>query len=114
MTGLERLNLTLRALMEIGVVCGLAYWGHRTGGVILAVAAPVVGFGFWGAVDFRRAGRAAEPLRLIQELVISGLAAVAFYVAGRHALGWTLATTSVAHHVLVYATGNRLLKGGSR
>jgi len=33
--------------------------------------------GFWGAVDFHQAGRLAEPLRLVQELAISGLAAVA-------------------------------------
>lgn len=109
MTGVERLNLTLRALTELGVVCGLAFWGYRTGGVLLAVAAPVVGFGFWGAVDFHQAGRAAEALRLIQELAVSGLAAVAIYVAGSHILGWTLASVSIVYHALVYATGNKLL-----
>jgi hypothetical protein len=41
------------------------------------LGAPLVGFGFWGAVDFHQAGRFAEPLRLIQELAISALAAVA-------------------------------------
>lgn len=111
MTGLEWLNLGLRGLMELGVVCGFAYWGYRTGGALLAVGAPVVGFGFWGAVDFHQLGRAGEPIRLVQELVVSGLAALAFYVAGQHALGWGLAAVSVAHHALVYINGNRLLKG---
>ncbi|MCG6957007.1 MAG: YrdB family protein [Gemmatimonadetes bacterium] len=110
MTGTERLNLTLRALMELGVVCGLAYWGYWREGLLLAVGAPAVGFGFWGAVDFHQAGRAAEPLRVIQELVVSGLAAAAIYVAGQHALGWTLASVSVVHPVLIYGTGNTLLK----
>ncbi|MGH7582736.1 MAG: DUF2568 domain-containing protein [Gemmatimonadales bacterium] len=111
MNGLERVNLILRAIMELGVICGLAWWGYRVGGVLLAVAAPVVGFGFWGAVDFHHAGRAAEALRLIQELVISGLAAGALYVAGAHVLGYALASVSVAYHALVYIAGNRLLKG---
>jgi len=45
---------------------------------------------------------------VIQELVISGLAAVAWYLAGHPVLGWALGLTSVVHHVLVYATGHRL------
>jgi hypothetical protein len=49
-------------------------------------------------------------LEVIQELVISGLAAVAGYLAGHPVLGWALGLTSVVHHVLVYATGDRLLR----
>lgn len=115
MTTLQRINLGLRALMETGIVCGLGYWGYHTGGepwrrVLLAVAAPLVGFGFWGAVDFRQAGRWAEPLRLIQELVISGLAAGALYASGQHLVAWVLAAVSVVHHVLIYVSGDRLLE----
>ena len=117
MSSLERLLLALRALTEAGVVAALAYWGVRTGGgtggkILLGIAAPAVGFGFWGAVDFRRAGRAAEPLRLAQELVVSGLAAAAWYAAGRHALGLALGALSVVYHALVYLSGGRLLKAG--
>ncbi len=109
------LNLALRVLLETGIVAALAYWGYQTGGsttgkVLLAVGAPVVGFGIWGAVDFRQAGRLAEPLRLAEELVISGLAAAALYTAGEHALGWALAGLSLVYHALVYANGQRLLK----
>ena len=115
MSGLQRLNLTFRALMEAGVVFGLRFWGYHTGRtgtskVLLAVGAPVLGFGIWGLLDFRRAGALAEPLRLIEELAISGLAALALYVAGQHALGWSLATISVVHHALVYLLGDRLIK----
>lgn len=111
----ERLNLTLRVLLESGVVAALAYWGVYTGGsgaekVILGVAAPLVGFGVWGAFDFRRAGRFAEPLRLAQELVVSLLAALALYAAGSHLLAVGLAALSVLYHALVYATGARLLQ----
>ena len=109
------LNLALRAAMEAGVVLGLAYWGSQAGSssvekVALAVGAPVLLFGFWGLVDFHQAGRAAEPLRLVQELVISGLAALALWSAGQPLLGLVLAVLSVVYHALVYATGGRLLK----
>ena len=81
MTAMQRFTLALRVLMEAGVVVGLAYWGARTGEgaaakILLGVGAPVLGFGLGGAVDFHRT-RLAELLRLIQELAVSGLAAVA-------------------------------------
>lgn len=114
MSLLQRLNLTLRALLEASVVLGLAYWGVHTGDsaagkVLLGLGAPVLGFGFWGAVDFRQAGRAAEPLRLTQELAISALAAVALYAAGQPAAALALAALSIVYHGLVYASGARLL-----
>ena len=115
MTIPERINLTLRALMELGIVGGFGYWGFVTGGtmpakVVLGIGTPVVGFGFWGAVDFHRAGRAAEPLRLAQELVVSGLAAVAWFASGSPLLGVVLVALSLVHHTLVYLLGDRLLR----
>ncbi len=103
--------------MEIGVVVGLGYWGYHAArpgapAILLAVGVPLLGFGFWGLVDFRWAGAWSEPLRLFEELVISLLAALAWYAAGRYAIGWTLAGLSVVHHILVYALGDRLLKEG--
>jgi hypothetical protein len=105
----------LRVLMEIGVVAALAFWGVHLGGstaaaIVLGIAAPAFGFGFWGAIDFHQAGRLAEPLRLLQELAVSLLAALALYSTGRHALGLALGGLSVIYHLLVYATGERLLK----
>ncbi len=81
-------NVALRAIMEMGIVVALGYWGYQTGKsmtakILLGMGAPVLGFGVWGAVDFRQAGTLAEPLRLFEELIISGLAAVAWYTAGR-------------------------------
>jgi hypothetical protein len=112
---LELVNLILRVTMECGVVAALAWWGVHTGGstgmkVVYGIGAPAVGFGFWGAVDFHQLGRLGEPVRLIQELAISGLAAVAWYTAGQHELGIALAALSLVYHALVYATGSRLLK----
>ena len=114
MTTSERINLLLRVTMETGVVAALGFWGYHAGGstaarIGLMVAAPALGFGLWGAVDFHQAGRLGEPLRLVQELTISALAAVAWYVAGHHGLGIALGALSLAYHLLVYATGGRLL-----
>ena len=112
---LKWFNLALRVLMEVGIVIALGYWGYRTGEsmsakILLGIGAPLLAFGFWGLVDFRQAGPIAELLRLFQELAISGLAAVAWYVAGHHALGWVLGLISLVHHALVYVLGGTLLK----
>jgi hypothetical protein len=115
MTRMEQVNLALRALMEFGVVAGFAVWGYFVGDstamkLVFAIGVPLLGFGFWGAVDFHQLGANAEAARLIQELVVSGLAALAFYAAGQHILGWTLVGLSVVYHISVYSAGARLLK----
>jgi Protein of unknown function (DUF2568) len=112
---LKWFNLGLRALMEMGIVVALAYWGYQIGEnvgmkILLGIVAPLIGFGFWGAIDFHQAGHLAEPLRLSEELIISGLAAIALYAAGQQALGWTLGLISIFYHALVYLSGGHLLK----
>ena len=101
--------------METGIVAAFAYWGYQTGQtlaikILLAIGAPLVGFGIWGIIDFHQAGRIAESLRLIEELIISGLAALALYAARQPALGWALGVISIVYHALVYMSGGRLLK----
>ena len=112
---LKWFNVALRGVMEFGIVIALGYWGFQTGSnavtrIVWAILAPVIGFGFWGLVDFRKAGRMSESLRLVQELIISGLAAAAFYAAGQRALGWALGLISIVHHGLMYLLGETLLK----
>lgn len=111
----ELLNLALRGIMEAGLVAGLGYWGFHAGRgagskIALGILLPLAVFAVWGLVDFRRAGRLAEALRLVEELVLTGLAALALYAAGHPATGLALAAVSILHHVLVYALGGRLLK----
>ena len=89
--------------METGIVLGLGYWGYQTGSgtlakVVLAIVAPLVGFGFWGAVDFHQAGRAAEGLRLAQELLVSGFAGAAVWSAGQPVIGLLMAVLSIVYH----------------
>ena len=101
--------------MELGIVLAFGYWGYQTGEgtamkILLAIGAPIVGFGFWGAVDFHQVGRLSEPLRLVEELVISGLAAAALYVAGQQTLGFILGLLSIVYHASMVLSGERLLK----
>ena len=114
MTRAQVVLLALRVTMETGIVAGLAWWGFHMGNggalaIALAVLAPAIGFGVWGAVDFHQAGRYAEPLRLLEELVISGLAAWALIATGQPVWGWALAVVSIVYHGLVYVAGERLL-----
>jgi Protein of unknown function (DUF2568) len=114
-TGSERVLLLLRVTVECLLVAGFAFWGLAVGGstwskILLGIAVPAAGFGFWGAVDFKQSGRYGEAARLAQELMLSMLAAAAWYFAGQRGLGILLAALSVVYHSLVYATGGRLLK----
>ncbi len=114
MTPAQAVLLALRVTTETGVVAGLAWWGYDTGagggvGLLVAILAPVVGFGVWGTVDFHQAGRYAEPLRLAEELVICGLAAWALIAIDQPGWGWALLAVSLAYHGLVYPLGERLL-----
>jgi hypothetical protein len=116
---LQSLTLVLRVTMEVGIIAALAYWGVQTGAAtptkaLLGIAAPLVGFGIWGLVDFRGSGALAEPLRLGEELVISGAAALAAYTAGAQTLGWLLGVLSIVYHALVYVAGDRLLRTDAR
>ena len=119
MSKLQWFNLALRGLMEAGIVLAFAWWGYHVGEtagtrILCAILAPVLGFGFWGAVNFQQFGRFAENLRFIQEMVISLLAALAFYYTGAHAAGWVLLSLSVVHHALVYLLDDTLLKEKSQ
>jgi hypothetical protein len=115
MRTLKWFNLALRGVMEAGIVLALGYWGYHTGEntfskILLCIITPLIGFGFWGLIDFHRFGKFSEPLRLMQELLICGLAALALYVVGMRLDCWFMAGVSIMHHVLVYALGERLLK----
>ena len=112
---LKTINLALRGIMESGIVAGLAYWGFHSGQntaikILLCIGAPLLVFGFWGLCDFHNFGKWSETLRLIQELLLSGLAAVALYTTGLHFWGWILGVISIIHHIFVYPLGETLLK----
>jgi hypothetical protein len=115
LTGAQKVNLALRAALELGIVVALGYWGYAAGSsegtkMGFLVLFPVVGFGIWGAIDFRQVGKNAEYFRLVQELVISFIAAYGLYASGQAMFALSLAALTIVYHALVYATGERLLK----
>ncbi len=112
---LSMANVALRGLMEAGIVAAFTSWGWTATGstplrLTLAVLAPALMFGFWGAVDFRFAGPYAEALRLTQELVVTLLAAAALNSSAHPVLAGLLLALSLVHHAAVYLLGERLLK----
>ncbi len=111
---LGRINLVLRATIELAIVAGLIFWGVQTGGTIgakllLGLGAPLIGFGIWSLVDFSWAGHLSELLRRVEELIISGVAAGAWYSAGQQKIGWALVLLAITYHALLYASGARLV-----
>ena len=116
---LKTFNLTLRAVMETGIVAGLAYWELKFGEttltkIIFCIGAPGLIFGFWGSFDFHNFGKLSEFLRLMQELIISFISAFALYSINQHILGLTLALISIFHHILIYSLGETLLKQNAK
>ncbi|HET7117977.1 MAG TPA: YrdB family protein [Hanamia sp.] len=112
---LKTINLTLRAIMEAGIVLAFGFWGYHLANresikILLAIIIPLFVFGFWGLVDFHQFGRFAEPLRLIQELLVTGAAAFVLYLTDKVVLCWVMLAISILHHILVYVLGGRLLK----
>ena len=111
---LVRTRLVLRWVMELGVIAGLAVWGYQLGSTpvmstVLAILVPLVGFTIWGLVDFEKVARSGETLRLIEELLLAGIAAAGFLYVGDEYLGWALIIVTVAHHSLVFISGDRLV-----
>jgi hypothetical protein len=76
----------------------------------LGIFTPLVIFGFWSLVDFHNTGKFNELYRLLQELIISLLAAFAAYKQGAVTFGIGLAILSLIYHGLVYLNGDRILK----
>ena len=108
-------NVVLRVLMELGIVLAFGYWGFHVGStrtihILLGILTPLIAFAFWGMVDFRNAGKLAELYRLLQELIISLLAAFALYKIGTVGFAIALAILSFIYHSLVYLNGERILK----
>ena len=109
----ERINLLLRVTLETGVVVALGFWGYHDGGgtaarIGLVVAAPALGFGLWGAVDFHQAGRLAEPATTRAGARDLGRCCRSRGISpASHGLGIALGALSLVYHLLVYLAGGR-------
>jgi hypothetical protein len=89
---LKNINLALAFLLELCMLAALGYWGFtldqpsaiRIGA---GLGLPILAAAIWGVwMAPRASNRLPEPLHLIVELMIFGLAIGALYAAGRHQL----------------------------
>lgn len=92
LSSFSSLNLVLRGLVEIAVFIGPMCFVFQLGQnmivkILLSFIAALLVFGFWSLVDFHQCGRNAELFRLLQELILSALAAFFFFKAGLHRTG---------------------------
>jgi Mn2+/Fe2+ NRAMP family transporter len=100
-------NLTLRFLLELCMLAALGYWGLSTGEQLvikigLGIGVPLLAGVVWGIfLAPKSARRLDEPLRLILELAIFGLAITALYIAGPRLLAWVFGLMYVVNKILL-------------
>jgi hypothetical protein len=108
---IQSANLALRFFLELCALGALGYWGFKTGrGLIvkvgLGIGAPLLAALVWGMLGAPDAPvLLPEPLHLLLELMIFGLAAVALYDAGHPRLAWVFGLAFVINRVLMFVWG---------
>ena len=108
---LKNINLALAFLLELCMLAALGYWGFtldqglamRVGAGLGAPVLAAVVWGIWMAP--RASNRLPEPLHLILELIIFGLAVTALYAAGQPQLALVFGLVYLINVVLRYAWG---------
>ncbi len=108
---LKTINLALAFLLELCMLAALGYWGFTLDqGLAVRVGAglgvPILAAVIWGMwMAPRASSRLPEPLHLIVELIIFGLAIAALYAAGRPRLALVFGLVYVLNVVLRYIWG---------
>jgi len=111
-TAARAANLGLKFVLELCMLAALAAWGAQAGGstagdVLLAVVAPLVAAGLWGAFAAPRARRRLpRGPRVALELGIFAVAAVALAAAGAATLAVVFAALAAINAALLAAFGD--------
>ena len=112
--GSHPLNLALRFLLEICALFALGYWGWtQHDGLarwLWVIGAPLIAAILWGTFavpnDPSRSGHAPIPtpgaLRLLLELLIFAVSAIAIIVSQQKSTGMILAILVLFHYVISY------------
>lgn len=101
-------NLGVRFILELCALAALGYWGFRTGTgwtvkLILGIGAPVLAAVVWGLfVSPKATYDIGDPARLVVEIIVFGLAAVALYYAGQPGLCAVFVIAALISRVLVF------------
>lgn len=112
------LNLAIRALLELVALIVFAMWGWRHGGVLPAIALPLLAASAWGVFRVPNDGgtpvvRVSGLVRLLLEAVFFSAAVAAAADHWSPAIGAQLAGAVIAHYALSYDRVLRLLKGNA-
>jgi hypothetical protein len=104
-SGLRAVTMTVRFLCELAMLAALAYWGFSVGdgagAWALGVGAPLLAAVVWGALVAPKARWPVPiPTRVVIELILFGVAAVALVVAGQPLAAAGLGVAALATSLL--------------
>ncbi len=117
MTVLESANAVVRFGLELCALGALGYWGFEAGdglalNLMLGLGAPLAFALVWGAYVAPKAPyRLADPQRLMLEIAVFGLAAIALLAANVGGLAVVLALAVAVNIGLMFVLGQRRLGG---
>jgi hypothetical protein len=104
-------NDVLRFFLELAALASLTYWGATVDSPLwplFAVAAPLLLAVFWGRfMSPKAAYRLHDPLRLVAEIGVFGIAVLALLVRDQAALAIALAAATAVHLVLTFVFAQR-------
>ena len=112
--GSHPINLGLRFLLELTALGAIGYWGWTQNAGwwrwVLVIGLPVIAAAIWGTFavpnDPSRSGQAPIPtpgmIRLILELSIFALGAIALIVSQRATAGWAFVIIVLVHYAISY------------
>lgn len=110
---MQSLNLAFRFILELIALVALALWGFSSSSeliiqLVLGLGAPAVAIAIWGTLVAPKAPRRLEdPIRVALEVVIFGVASLAFVAWGSLLLGVLLAASATISLVLMFLWGQR-------
>jgi Protein of unknown function (DUF2568) len=105
-------NLGLKFVLELCMLAALAYWGAQAGSstlgdVVLAIAAPLAAAAVWGIYAAPKARhRLALVPRLVLELCVFAVAAVALAAAGAPVLALVFVAVVALNTALLVVAGD--------
>lgn len=102
------INIALRFILEVCALAFLAYWGFQSSQDLLIRLLLGIGLPLFIAILWGVFGSPAAPIpfkgfhRLLLELLIFGLAALALFFSGKPTLAIIYATTVLVNRFLIY------------
>lgn len=104
---LQGINLTIRFLLELGLLASVGYWGFRMQSawglkILFGVIGPVLLAVIWGIFAAPKSTRALTGApHLILEFILLSLGAAALFAAQKPTLGWVYSIFLVVSTILV-------------